>query len=361
MKIGQKVSEIEVTFSNPDISITSKHGQFSSLSEARQEAFKVAGSKSEDAVIIKEKGKFNVYGIDEVRDKFGGLWSDNKIVGAAQGTYQFVITDPEDGKTVKIAGTGDNSSEIDKLAEKLTGAGMSDRDAYELIKAGFESSEINKISKNKFLKYAGFNANFPESWLKDPVNGKFEKLSDKQSFSDSLEVTEKSLVKYPEKLLKKDLDKIYFSKSLNFNGAAFGGTNDNRNVYMAYLIEGSFHHEFSSILLRNYPNKFDKAAWEKIGTLPYNDVNGFEAIKEGRAGTDMDENFMQKGYLDQYSTSTMENDLNQFAKAILSGDKKFWEAVDKFPKIKQKFDLFVDFYQKVDPTFTKEYFKSLAK
>lgn len=50
-----------------------------------------------------------------------------------------------------------------------------------------------------------------------------------------------------------------------------------------------------------------------------------------------------------------------FTHKILFNDGTFWEICDKYPKIKEKTDLAIDFYNKLKPLFTKEYFRKISQ
>ena len=103
---------------------------------------------------------------------------------------------------------------------------------------------------------------FPKSWETEEISAKGTSL-DKIEIDRSLKVIIKALSKYPIELVKENIAKIYILKSIEFYGQEFGATNSNDVIYIAnngellgysdFYIEKSFHHEFSSILLRNYP------------------------------------------------------------------------------------------------------------
>lgn len=114
---------------------------------------------------------------------------------------------------------------------------------------------------------------FPYSWYSGDINGKAVSL-DSSEILRSTEIVKKALLKYPVEVIKKNLDKIYIMKSLEFFGVIYGGTNTKNKVYISNngiaagytndFIERLFHEEFSSVLLANYPDAFDKDAWAEI-------------------------------------------------------------------------------------------------
>ena len=118
MNVGEKVAKLDRSWTDPTFKARYDQGSYTSLNEAEQEAKSVADDDNWDAVIVKEGEEFRVFAIGEVRKEFGGLWSDNTLYGAAEGVYEFVITDPGDGSE-RIAGTSDSSATVDRVSRWL--------------------------------------------------------------------------------------------------------------------------------------------------------------------------------------------------------------------------------------------------
>ena len=159
---------------------------------------------------------------------------------------------------------------------------------------------------------------------------------------------------------------------MKFYEVGYGGTNSTDALYLTnsgtaagysdLYLEQTFHHEYSSILYRNYPSFIDEEAWKEINIagFDYNDPeNGVGAIRNNESSQDLDTALCKKGFLTQYSLSGIENDINTFAQNIFSPSAGFWKIVDQYPRIKQKVKLLIDFYNKIDPLFTVDYFKKL--
>jgi hypothetical protein len=66
-----------------------------------------------------------------------------------------------------------------------------------------------------------------------------------------------------------------------------------------------------------------------------------------------------KGVLTQYGGSSIENDVNTFAQNIFCPEKNFWAYVDRFPGIKQKTKLLINFYGKISSMYTEQYFRKM--
>ncbi|HET9744138.1 MAG TPA: hypothetical protein VFP97_00410, partial [Chitinophagaceae bacterium] len=174
-----------------------------------------------------------------------------------------------------------------------------------------------------------------------------------------------------DQLLQDNLKAVYFLKSMRFFNVGYGGTNatdalfmTNNGSSMGYTdryIEQTFHHEFSSILFRNYNPILDTIAWKKANdpTFDYNDPeSGVGAIRTGRSSQLPDTVLSKYGFLTEYSTSSLENDINTLAQNLFLPDTGFWGIFDKYPKIKTKTRLLILFYNKLDGRYTERYFRS---
>ena len=158
-------------------------------------------------------------------------------------------------------------------------------------------------------------------------------------------------------------------KVIQFYGQKYGGTNSSDRVYISNIgiaygyndryLEKSFHHEFSSVLLRKYPRYFNKKAWKNLSKLPY-DLGGVNALKQGKDSQTIDSSFNINGFLYQYATSVIENDFDSFAENLFSPAAGFWEAVEKYPLLKKKADIIIGFYNHLNKIFTKQYFLSFS-
>ena len=177
------------------------------------------------------------------------------------------------------------------------------------------------------------------------------------------------MAKYPAHVLKENLHTIYAFNSLNFYGLPYGGTFSvsKKTVYITddtslnvkdQCIESFFHHEFSSILLRKHPCFISKRTWKSNNQLDFHyGKGGLEAIREGNSSMEYDSILNEKGFLNKYSQSSLEEDMNVFAQNIFAGGPGFWKIVDHYDKIKAKALLIISFYHKIDPVFTEKYFR----
>ncbi len=212
---------------------------------------------------------------------------------------------------------------------------------------------------------------FPQSWQTPEIKATALAVDKSEAFRSQI-CAEVALKHYPVELVRKNLKAVYFAKELSFYGVQFGGTNSQDTIYIAnrgeragytgeYLVS-AFHHEFSSILLRNFWDKFDEEAWVAAnGPGAVYREGGVIAIRDGMSDTTFKAKYNVDGFLNEYGSASLEEDFNTFAEALFGSDRTFWTLVDRYPRLAKKKDVIVAFYTRLDPQFTESYFRSLAK
>ena len=210
---------------------------------------------------------------------------------------------------------------------------------------------------------------FPENWKTEEINAKGVSL-DTLEIKRSLKFINAALDKYPTDILMKNLREVYILKSIEFYGQGFGGTYATDIVYIANdgvdkgysedYLEQTFHHEFSSILLYNHEDSFDKEKWKSFNELSYGS-GGVQALKDGKDNQSIDPILNVKGFLTQYASSDFEEDFNSFAENIFVPNCEFHMAIKENLKLAEKRKLIIDFYNSFDKTFTQEYFEALLE
>jgi len=214
---------------------------------------------------------------------------------------------------------------------------------------------------------------FPESWRDEPINATGVQI-DRNEIPRSKIIIARALNKYPVSVFEKNLKYVFFLKDMKFYDVGFGGTNSSDAVYLTNqgvshgytekYLEQTFHHEFSSILFRNYPTLLDTNTWKDANVYGfiYNDPeNGVGAIRNNQSSQDFDTLLCQKGLLTQYGGSSIENDVNTFAQNLFCPEKNFWNLIDHYPRIKKKTDLLIKFYNGLSPVYTEAYFRKQDK
>jgi hypothetical protein len=210
---------------------------------------------------------------------------------------------------------------------------------------------------------------FPTPWYSNKTNGKAVSL-DTSEYSRSLLIIKKTLLKYPIQVIQQNLQSIYVLNSLEFFGQAFGGTNATRKVYLSnkgiakgysdQYIERLFHAEFSSILLRNYKSNFEELKWLKLNPSGFDyGAGGVAALKKGNDSENYDSKLNKLGFINEYATSSLENDFNSFAKNLFLPKKEFHDVFENNEAINKKRNLIISFYNSIDSSFKKEFFNKL--
>jgi hypothetical protein len=216
------------------------------------------------------------------------------------------------------------------------------------------------------LLYKVDDSTFPEHWVNSEIDAHVEEI-DSAEFAKNKIILEQALSKYPLSVLQKHLNRIYIFENMTFYGLGYGGTYYENTVYVVlseyddYFIEESFHHEFSSVLLESNPSFLNKKAWKACNELDYWDESGGVNALNGRSSEEFDASLHEKGFLHEYATTDMENDLNSFAEHMFSGTKEFYAVCENYPKLKKKFKLAVEFYSKLDPAMNEEFFLRFRK
>jgi len=179
-----------------------------------------------------------------------------------------------------------------------------------------------------------------------------------------------ALGKYPEGLVSDNLDKVFLFGTIRFHGLEYGGTYHKKKIYIANngiehgytdtYIEGTFHHEFSSILLKTKTRYFNKEGWMMVNPehFVYGD-GGKAALQTASAILALDTTLFSSGFLNQYSLASLEEDFNCFAEFLFLTDEGFWKAYEQHDEIRMKTEIIISFFQSLDPIFTMEYFRDL--
>ena len=233
---------------------------------------------------------------------------------------------------------------------------------------GIDSSDLDdrEVVSLVDIRWKLDERTFPSHWKGDEIQARAEELDSITSFRTE-GIIRNALMKYPASVIKKNLEIVYMCKNISFYDQEYGGTNYERTVYVTNdgyeedYIEETFHHEFSSVLLARYNDKFNAEEWEKCNSIEYWDESGGVNALNGRSSEEFDANLHEKGFLHEYATTDLENDLNSFAENIFSGNKEFYALCENYPKLKKKFQLFVNFYSEIDPAMDEEFFERFRK
>ncbi len=126
-----------------------------------------------------------------------------------------------------------------------------------------------------------------------------------------------------------------------------GDKNDNQAM-------STFHHEFSSLLLKSHSFWVDP--WTENNPKDfkyYEDIyDNYATMKKNR---EVDKDFNEKGMVSNYGLTSFENDFNEYSAMIFTYPERFKKIMKRYPRVRGKFKVWLEFYHKIDPIFTEQY------
>jgi hypothetical protein len=197
-----------------------------------------------------------------------------------------------------------------------------------------------------------------------PVKGTLIKITD-QRYYDFLGLLKSEVVKYPDNILRTDVDTIFVAgqilsdKERNTSGFFYSAS---QNIYLFPLvfdtpgfeddtsIHGTIHHEISSILLRKY--RFDM-----IGFMAFNGSELEYWHDEGKMlevqvpsyyATDF---LLNEGILTHYAQTSPENDYNGYVEVAFAYPEIMSKYCSRYDRIKLKYEFIKKFYLKISADF----------
>lgn len=228
---------------------------------------------------------------------------------------------------------------------------------------------------------------FPPSWLEAPFYQTSAPI-DPSCKERARAIIRRALQKYPAALIARTIanGRIYVLGELKvYRSMQFAGTASHEAIYIVVrdasegytdeFIESAFHQEYSTLLMNRYLKRLDMKAWRAVNPKDFAYLGpnswdrtkgkdgGAQAITKARGGKLMsiDDDRLKEGFLVRYSTSSLENDVNGYAAALFCGGGDFWDNVKKYPAVRKKTDLAIEFYHRLDPAFTQGYFRGLSR
>jgi hypothetical protein len=72
-----------------------------------------------------------------------------------------------------------------------------------------------------------------------------------------------------------------------------------------------------------------------------------------------DPGYFDIGFINRYSMTEIEQDINVIAQNLFAGGPEFWKIADANEKIRGKVLLLIGFYHSLDPMLTESYFRRL--
>jgi hypothetical protein len=221
-----------------------------------------------------------------------------------------------------------------------------------------QSADLPKIIEGIVIHHQYDRSKFfPTEWLSAPINCSGTQVSLSQA-RRIVPLIENFASVFDPHFLKSNLKHIYLLNELQCFGKSFGGTNSNSALYLRVgtasqgftnqYLSSSLHHEFSSILMRNYT--FPSKKWALINGPDFiYSQNSVEVLGQKALETPA-ARFLEAGFLNRYSMTTMENDFNEISSWLFIRREELCRFEAKYDKIAQKSRLAIQFYISIDPT-----------
>jgi hypothetical protein len=205
---------------------------------------------------------------------------------------------------------------------------------------------------------------FPSRWLGSPTSARATALTPEQ-FERGRALVATEMAEYSADLLSDHLDRVYVLGGLFALGSSIAGTNSRRCLYLQFYqldpawsasdLKQAFHHELSSVLLREHRDQFPLAEWEACNGRGHR----YEAVETETAWQDarqINQAMAAVGFVNNYCQTNLENDFNTVAARLFLREPEFKAAVERYPRLRQKVDLAIGFYHTLDPRYTPAYF-----
>lgn len=242
---------------------------------------------------------------------------------------------------------------------------------------------------DRLISFDADSSIFPELWRREPFYADAEPIAESQKLR-ARRIVAQALERYPAELLERTLQQVYLVGSLHFYEPTerqhFGGTAHSWAVYLVVKPESegysddylatTFHREFSTTLLNRHLDRVDFDAWGQANGKDFqylggsswerNDVRGKEggARAIDRKATSLslseDKGDLERGFLTDYSKSSIENDFNEYAARLFRGQSRLWQLAGQHPAAAKKRDLTIAFYRSLHPALDASYFRQLA-
>lgn len=195
-----------------------------------------------------------------------------------------------------------------------------------------------------------------------------------------LHVIERAFAKYPKGFLAKYLKKVYLVDSVCYFGESVAGLSNpsDSTIFLHYcackhkidtfFMEQTFHHEFSHLLYYGFGWKFKALKWYDANPSDFdynklwNKIRAKKRVSPSPRLNSYDIEYFKEGFINLYATKSLKEDFATVAEHLFLSDiPDFWKTISNNRRLKKKVNIIIEFYRKLDPSFTREYFSTLPK
>ncbi|MGB3341427.1 MAG: hypothetical protein WBB37_08100 [bacterium] len=149
----------------------------------------------------------------------------------------------------------------------------------------------------------------------------------------------------------------------------FAGTIGENTVFVTlrdglWYVENVFHHELNHMLSDRHYALFNREKWKSFNPSDFNYKGRYApwtyVVNHGTSQPWFDTTYLHQGFLSEYSKTRLCEDFARYAEALFMSEKRFWDAFDKYERVREKAKLTIDFYTRLDSMFTEDYFRELG-
>lgn len=204
----------------------------------------------------------------------------------------------------------------------------------------------------------------PAAWLRPKVNPAWLILHHDEA-ADWIDLVQSLVNEYPSHLVRDSVDCIFVLKYLRLRNITVGGLAMDRKIFLnvsdGHLqpktkarLSRIFHHEMSSMLLRQHPHCLNTAKWSAVNEPDFK-YQGWAGVS-GKAVDASSEALKSKGFFREYCQSALENDYNIISESLMLGSEELWHDAGTYPRIAQKVIMAIEAYQGFDQRFSMQFF-----
>ncbi len=165
-------------------------------------------------------------------------------------------------------------------------------------------------------------------------------------------VVEEFIKRYNSEIIRNNLTDIYILDSFECFGSPRGGMFFSTSIYIDIKpfftdqwVLSTLHHEFSSILKRNYP--FPEQEWRSINNNSFNYTHNVLEVLKQPDNSQLLSSSLEEGFLQEYARTTIDNDFNTVAEWMFTRETELCEIRGKHDRIDKKVELALKFYKSI--------------
>lgn len=183
----------------------------------------------------------------------------------------------------------------------------------------------------------------------------------------------RAMDRHEREILQSSIKLVCLYRGLAMNGVWLGGTCDisEGTIYLTCCTDEpgweetlamTFHHEAAHQILWRHKAHWAEEAWVKLNPpgFAYGE-GGVQAIQAGRASLNASHKWLEKGFLNEYSTASAEEDFCCVCHELFLGHPEFWEALPHYPRLEAKAKLAITFFRHLHSGYSEERFRSFAR